>query len=89
MGTFGVLGLSDHVGTGAKNPLRVNEQTTIAALQQTLDNYEFLVSLCYYLMQLILLTALRSMQETLDMLITGSISSSIIHHGRDIKCLTC
>lgn len=43
MGTFGVLGLSDVVGAGASNPLRVNEQTTIAALTEMIDNYEFMV----------------------------------------------
>lgn len=43
MGTFGVLGLSDHVGTGAANPLRVNEQTTITAITQKLGDYEFMV----------------------------------------------
>lgn len=43
MGTFGALGLSDHVGTGAANPLGVNEQTTIQAIQAQLDEFEFLV----------------------------------------------
>jgi len=43
MGTFGVLGLSDHVGSGAANPLRVNEQTTVAAMTQKLNDYEFMV----------------------------------------------
>ena len=31
------------VGTGAANPLGVNEQTTIAALTEMIDNYEFMV----------------------------------------------
>jgi hypothetical protein len=31
------------VGTGAANPLAVNEQTTIAALTEMIDNYEFVV----------------------------------------------
>ena len=35
--------MSDVVGTGAANPLRVNEQTTIAALTEMIDNYEFMV----------------------------------------------
>jgi len=43
MGTFGVLGLSDHVGSGAAHPLRVHEQTTLTALTQKLDDYEFMV----------------------------------------------
>jgi hypothetical protein len=43
MGTFGALGLSTVVGTGAANPLQVNEQTTIAALTEMLDSYEFMV----------------------------------------------
>jgi hypothetical protein len=43
MGTFGPLGLSTTVGTGAANPLAVNEQTTIAALAQSVDDYEFMV----------------------------------------------
>jgi hypothetical protein len=43
MGTFGALGLSDTVGTGAANPLRVNEQTTIASLTELIDIYEFMV----------------------------------------------
>jgi len=43
MGTFGALGLSTVVGTGAANPLRVNEQTTIASLAEMIDNYEFMV----------------------------------------------
>lgn len=43
MGTFGALGLSTVVGTGAANPLRVNEQTTIASLEEMRDSYEFMV----------------------------------------------
>ncbi|KUJ16457.1 Metallo-dependent phosphatase [Mollisia scopiformis] len=43
MGTFGALGLSTVVGTGAANPLAVNEQTTIAALTEMIDSYEFIV----------------------------------------------
>ena len=43
MGTFGPLGLSTTVGTGAANPLAVNEQTTINALYNSINNYEFLV----------------------------------------------
>lgn len=43
MGTFGALGLSTTVGTGAANPLRVNEQTTIAAMTQMINNYDFIV----------------------------------------------
>jgi hypothetical protein len=43
MGTFGALGLSTVVGTGAANPLQVNEQTTIAALTEMIDDYEFMV----------------------------------------------
>jgi hypothetical protein len=43
MGTFGALGLSDVVGSGAANPLGVNEQTTIAALTEMIDNYEFMI----------------------------------------------
>jgi hypothetical protein len=43
MGTFGALGLSTVVGTGAANPLKVNEQTTIASLQEMKDSYEFMV----------------------------------------------
>ncbi|CZR64193.1 uncharacterized protein PAC_14091 [Phialocephala subalpina] len=43
MGTFGALGLSNVVSTGAGNPLAVNEQTTIAALTEMIDNYEFMV----------------------------------------------
>lgn len=63
MGTFGALGLSTVVGTGAANPrmsspatvaksfmtpannniVRVNEQTTIAALTEMLGSYEFMV----------------------------------------------
>lgn len=43
MGTFGPLGLGTTVGTGAANPLGPNEQTTIAALSEMIDNYEFLV----------------------------------------------
>ena len=43
MGTFGALGLSDVVGSGTTNPLRVNEQTTIAALTEMIDNYEFMI----------------------------------------------
>lgn len=43
MGTFGALGLSNVVGTGAANPLKVNEQTTIAALTEMIDSYEFMV----------------------------------------------
>jgi len=42
-GTFGALGLSDHVGTGAANPLKVNEQTTIQAMSSVLGSYEFLL----------------------------------------------
>lgn len=43
MGTFGALGLSTVVGTGAANPLAVNEQTTIASLTEMIDSYEFIV----------------------------------------------
>ncbi|KAF4633574.1 hypothetical protein G7Y89_g4556 [Cudoniella acicularis] len=44
MGTFGALGLSDVTGSnGGTNPLAVNEQTTIAALTEMIDNYEFMV----------------------------------------------
>lgn len=43
MGTFGALGLSTVVGTGAANPLQVNEQTTIAAMTEMKDSYEFMV----------------------------------------------
>ena len=43
MGTFGALGLSDVTGTGGSNPLGVNEQTTIAALAEMIDDYEFMV----------------------------------------------
>jgi len=43
MGTFGPLGLSTTVGSGAANPLAVNEQTTIAALSKSLDQFEFMV----------------------------------------------
>lgn len=43
MGTFGVLGLSTTVGTGAANPLQVNEQTTIASMTELLGTYEFMV----------------------------------------------
>lgn len=43
MGTFGALGLGTTTGTGAANPLQVNEQTTIAALTQLIDGYEFIV----------------------------------------------
>jgi hypothetical protein len=35
--------LSDTLGKGAANPLRSNEQTTIAALTEVIDSYEFLV----------------------------------------------
>jgi hypothetical protein len=43
LGTFGALGLSTVVGTGAANPLAVNEQTTITALTETINDYEFMV----------------------------------------------
>lgn len=43
LGTMGALGLSDVVGAGAANPLRVNEQTTITAVAEMIDNYEFMV----------------------------------------------
>ena len=43
MGTFGALGLSTTVGTGAANPLAVNEQTTIAAMTEMINDYEFVV----------------------------------------------
>ena len=43
MGTFGPLGLSTTVGNGAANPLRPGEQTTITALTELIDSYEFLV----------------------------------------------
>jgi acid phosphatase type 7 len=43
MGTFGPLGLSTTVGTGAANPLRVGEQTTISALEEMMSSYEFLI----------------------------------------------
>jgi hypothetical protein len=43
MGTFGSLGLSTTVGSGAANPLAPGEQTTIAALTEMIDSYEFLV----------------------------------------------
>ena len=43
MGTFGPLGLSSTTGTNAANPLAVNEQTTINALYNSINNYEFLV----------------------------------------------
>jgi len=43
MGTFGPLGLSTTVGVGAANPLQPGEQTTITALTQVIDSYEFLV----------------------------------------------
>lgn len=42
-GTFGALGLSEVTGNGASNPLRVNEQTTISALEEMIDSYEFMV----------------------------------------------
>jgi hypothetical protein len=38
-----VLGLSTTTGTGAANPLRVNEQTTIAAMEELIDEYEFMI----------------------------------------------
>lgn len=43
MGTFGALGLSDTVGTGAANPLRVNEQTTISSIEELIDTFEFMI----------------------------------------------
>ncbi len=43
MGTFGALGLSDHVGNGAANPLKVNEQTTIQSMVGQLDDFDFLL----------------------------------------------
>ena len=43
MGTFGALGLSDVVGNGAANPLRVNEQTTIAAMTELESEYDFII----------------------------------------------
>ena len=43
MGTFGPLGLSTTVGAGAANPLRPSEQTTITALSQNINEFEFLV----------------------------------------------
>lgn len=44
MGTFGALGLSDVTGSnGGSDALRVNEQTTIAALTEMQTDYEFLV----------------------------------------------
>lgn len=43
MGTFGALGLSDHVGIGAANPLKVNEQTTIQSMLKQLDDFDFLL----------------------------------------------
>lgn len=35
--------MSITVGSGAANPLGVNEQTTIVALTEMINNYEFLV----------------------------------------------
>jgi len=43
MGTFGPLGLSTTVGVGAANPLQPGEQTTITALTQMINSYDFLV----------------------------------------------
>jgi phosphodiesterase/alkaline phosphatase D-like protein len=42
MGTFGALGLSSSI-PAADNPLRPNEQTTIAAMSEMINNYEFVV----------------------------------------------
>ena len=41
MGTFGSLGLSTHVGTGAANPLAPGEQTTIQSVAKELESVEF------------------------------------------------
>lgn len=43
MGTFGTLGLSTHVGTGAANPLAPGEQTTIQGIKEQLDDFDFIV----------------------------------------------
>jgi len=42
MGTFGPDGLSDHVGTGAANPLSPGEQTTIDSLHSMKSDYDFI-----------------------------------------------
>lgn len=41
MGTFGPDGLSTKVGTGAKNPLKPGEKTTIDSLVSLIDSYDF------------------------------------------------
>jgi hypothetical protein len=41
MGTFGPDGLSTKVGSGAKNPLKPGEKTTIDSLVSLIDSYDF------------------------------------------------
>ena len=43
MGTFCFFGLSNMVVSGAANFLGLDEQTTIAALSEMINSYEFLV----------------------------------------------
>lgn len=43
MGTFGPLGLGTTTGSGAANPLRPGQQTTIQSISNVLDTFDFML----------------------------------------------